>query len=72
MKRLPAVLVAVLSAAALFATPVRAADPVVTKKPPTAQQQRMKDCNAEARGKALKGDPRKQFMRQCLKGKRPG
>ena len=35
---------------------------------PTAQQQRMKNCNAEAKSKALKGDERKSFMSACLKG----
>ena len=31
---------------------------------PTAQQNKMKTCNAEATGK--KGDERKAFMKQCL------
>ena len=31
-----------------------------------AQQQKMKDCNAEASSKQLKGDARKTFMAQCL------
>ncbi|WP_345782621.1 PsiF family protein [Dokdonella sp.] len=34
----------------------------------TPQQQRMKDCNAEAKTKALAGDARKTFMSTCLKG----
>ncbi len=34
----------------------------------TPQQQRMKDCNAEAKTKALAGDTRKTFMSHCLKG----
>ena len=34
--------------------------------PPTTQQQKMKDCNAEAKTKKLKGDERKQFMKECL------
>ena len=33
----------------------------------TAQQEKMKTCNAEASGKNLKGDERKAFMSQCLK-----
>lgn len=33
------------------------------------QHERMKNCNQEARTKALKGDERKQFMSACLKGK---
>jgi hypothetical protein len=39
------------------------------KKEPTAQQQRMADCNKKAGDKALKGDERKQFMSSCLSGK---
>ena len=42
-----------------------AADPAPAK-PLTPQQQKMKDCNAQATGKT--GDERKQFMSQCLKG----
>ena len=34
----------------------------------TSQQQRMKDCNAEASQKDLRGDPRQSFMSSCLKG----
>jgi uncharacterized protein HemX len=33
----------------------------------TAQQERMKTCNAQAGKKDLKGDERKAFMSQCLK-----
>ena len=36
-------------------------------KEPTAQQERMKTCNAEAKGKT--GDERKKFMSECLSGK---
>ncbi len=32
----------------------------------TAQQTRMKTCNADASAKALKGDERKAFMKDCL------
>jgi hypothetical protein len=39
------------------------------KKPPTAQQQRMTDCNQQAGAKGLKGDERKKFMSGCLKDK---
>lgn len=35
----------------------------------TAQQDRMKTCNADASAKALKGDARKAFMSDCLKAK---
>jgi len=37
-----------------------------TEKPVTAQQQKMKECNAEAKTKSLKGDERKKFMSSCL------
>lgn len=32
----------------------------------TPQQDKMKTCNAEAATKALKGDERKAFMKECL------
>lgn len=35
----------------------------------TAQQEKMKTCNADAGTKALKGDERKAFMSNCLKAK---
>lgn len=35
----------------------------------TAQQEKMKTCNAEATEKTLKGDERKAFMSTCLKAK---
>jgi hypothetical protein len=47
-----------------FAAPAFAADPPAKKLTP--QQQRMKDCNAQAGDK--KGDERKAFMSTCLKG----
>jgi len=34
----------------------------------TAQQARMKDCNAEASSKQMKGDAREKFMKSCLSG----
>ena len=34
----------------------------------TAQQNRMKDCNVEAKAKTLQGDTRNTFMSACLKG----
>nr|WP_274517559.1 PsiF family protein [Pseudomonas aeruginosa] len=33
----------------------------------TAQQEKMKSCNADASAKSLKGDERKAFMSTCLK-----
>lgn len=38
-----------------------------TAKAPTAQQSKMKTCNAEATG--MKGDERKAFMKTCLSAK---
>jgi hypothetical protein len=43
-----------------------AAKPAASAKK-TAQQERMKTCNAEAKDK--KGDERKKFMSECLKAK---
>jgi hypothetical protein len=34
----------------------------------TAQKEKMKACNADAKSKKLKGADRKQFMSECLKG----
>jgi hypothetical protein len=42
---------------------------IAQDKPLTPQQQRMKDCNAEAGTKSLKGDERKTFMSSCLSNK---
>ncbi|MGU2314849.1 PsiF family protein [Pseudomonas aeruginosa] len=33
----------------------------------TAQQEKMKSCNADASARSLKGDERKAFMSTCLK-----
>ena len=38
-------------------------------KAPTAQQNKMKECNADPKAKELKGDERKAFMSQCLSAK---
>jgi hypothetical protein len=47
-----------------------AADGDTPKKEPSpaqkAQREKMKTCNAEAKEKALKGDERKAFMKECL------
>ena len=56
---------AAFALALLFAGSAFAAD-TAPAKPVTPQQQRMKDCNAQAAGKT--GDERKTFMSQCLKG----
>lgn len=65
MKKLLAAAALVLASQFAFAPAALAAD----DKKPTAQQQRMKDCNAEAKEKALKGQGRKDFMKGCLSGK---
>ena len=59
-------LLAVISLA-LLSTTAMAADEKAEAKKPTTQQERMKSCNKEATGK--KGDERKAFMSNCLKGK---
>jgi hypothetical protein len=55
---------ALVLAAAFGASSALAAD--APAKTLTPQQQRMKDCNAQAGDK--KGDERKAFMSTCLKG----
>lgn len=37
-----------------------------------AQQQKMKECNQQAKEQKLKGDERKAFMSQCLKKDKKG
>ena len=59
MRKLGSVLVMTLFASFCVATPFSLAD--------TPQQQKMKDCNAQATGK--KGDERKAFMKECLSAK---
>ncbi|MBV8307837.1 MAG: phosphate starvation-inducible protein PsiF [Gammaproteobacteria bacterium] len=34
-----------------------------------SQQQKMKECNADAKAKGVKGDERKSFMSSCLSAK---
>ncbi len=36
----------------------------------TGQQNKMKTCNAEAKTRALKGDERKAFMKECLSSRK--
>jgi hypothetical protein len=36
----------------------------------TAQQTKMKTCNADAKAKELKGPERKAFMKECLSAKK--
>ena len=58
MKHIASLLAITLAAIAM---PALAAEP-------TAQQNKMKTCNADAKAKDLKGDERKAFMSSCLKG----
>lgn len=55
----------------LVAGQALAADETKKEQSPAqrAQQERMKNCNKEAREQELKGDERKQFMKGCLSGK---
>jgi hypothetical protein len=39
------------------------------EKAKTPQQSKMGTCNADAKTKALKGDERKAFMKECLSAK---
>ncbi len=55
MMRVPLLLLGLLMASQGFAA--------------TAQQEKMKTCNADATAKTLKGDERKAFMSDCLKAK---
>ena len=57
--------VAVLAASGAWAQDRKAAG----KKTPTAQQQRMADCNKDAGDRSMKGDERRKFMASCLKDK---
>ena len=64
------VALAIAFAAPLCAAPAAAQDKT-TSQPMTQQQQRMKDCNADAGKQHLSGDARKQFMSACLSGEKP-
>src|ERR1700757_531753 len=71
MKGMPikGIVSAVVLAACALVVPAQADTAAApAKKPLTAQQQKMKDCNAEAKTKALKGADRKAFMKTCLSG----
>lgn len=59
------------AASCAFSFAVQAADAPAAKAP-TAQQQKMTSCNAEAKTKALQGDERKAFMKECLGGAKAG
>ena len=51
----------VLAAASMFALGLAS-----SAQAATAQQEKMKTCNADAKTKALKGAERKAFMKTCL------
>ena len=53
-----------MAGAPAAATPATPATPAAS----SAQQDKMKACNADAKTKGLKGDERKKFMSACLKG----
>jgi hypothetical protein len=44
----------------------QSAQPAAPAKAKTAQQQKMTDCNAEAKTEKLAGEKRKAFMKTCL------
>ena len=56
------ILTALVSGALIATTGAWAQD----KDKPTAQQQKMKSCNAQASRQELKGDKRRAFMSECL------
>lgn len=57
---------AVLAAGAAYAADDQ---PAAEGKKLSTQQNKMKECNAQAGEKALKGDERKAFMKECLSSK---
>lgn len=63
MKKTVAMLCFLLATSPLAFAQDKAKQPSAKQK---AQQERMKECSAQAKGK--KGDERKQFMSACLKG----
>jgi hypothetical protein len=66
MKFASSSLFALILSVAIGATSAFAADPPPAKTL-TPQQQKMKDCNANATSQKLTGDDRKAFMSTCLK-----
>lgn len=67
------ILAAAVSLLAAHAAQAQTAAPAADKKAPSEkqlkQQERMKACNEKAADK--KGDARKAFMSECLKGDKP-
>lgn len=68
MSTKPVSILALALACAFGTAGIHAEELSKSGKPLTAQQLRMKNCNAEAKSSALKGDERKAFMSACLKG----
>jgi hypothetical protein len=58
----------VIAASAALAFSLMANPGFAEEKKPSAQQNKMKECNKSAGDKKLKGDERKSFMSTCLKG----
>ena len=70
MSKLLSIMVATLFAAASVNAFAQEKSKEAKKEPTAAQkkqQERMKQCNARADEKKLKGDDRKKFMSSCLK-----
>ena len=69
--RLPFLVACAAIASFLLVPSAYAADEEKPKRQPTAaqtaQQNKMKACNAEAGKKGLKGAERREFMSECLK-----
>lgn len=57
-------------ATVVFAAPAANEEKKAASPAQTAQQEKMKSCNAEAKTKNLKGDERKKFMSDCLKAEK--
>lgn len=58
----------IIAVSAVFALSLATGATAADEKKPTAQQSKMKTCNKDAGDKKLKGDERKKFMSECLKG----
>jgi hypothetical protein len=64
-------IVLLVPALMVLALPAMAEGTRPTRQPSeaqAAQQQRMRQCNTDARTNNLSGDARKEFMRRCLSG----
>ncbi|HEY4900556.1 MAG TPA: PsiF family protein [Terriglobales bacterium] len=61
--------ISLVLALAMLAVPVMAQETKQPSAAQAAQQQKMTDCNAQAKTKNLAGDERKKFMSSCLSAK---